>query len=193
MTAIAGMSGFLADRRGNFAVIFALCLVPVMALVGAAVDYSRMVAAQGELQDAADAGALAAATSGGTEAQRQRLAEDFVQANAPGRDAVVRTTLNARSLVVEVSANLPLPVLSAFGKSQTVISVTAQVENAAPAGGTTIILKREDFERRARRLRRNMEQATRHMPRRQRERFRRQVEMSIEAARGDTGQVRLSR
>jgi Flp pilus assembly protein TadG len=49
---------FQADRGGNVIVTFALCLLPVFGLVGAAIDYSRANSARTALQAALDATAL---------------------------------------------------------------------------------------------------------------------------------------
>lgn len=49
---------FLSDRCGAIAPLFALVMVPVMAMVGAAVDYSRANAARTALQAALDSTAL---------------------------------------------------------------------------------------------------------------------------------------
>ncbi|MBX6427091.1 MAG: TadE/TadG family protein [Variibacter sp.] len=49
---------FFKDRRANVAPIFALAIVPVVGLVGAAVDYSRASAIRSEMQGALDATAL---------------------------------------------------------------------------------------------------------------------------------------
>ena len=46
------------DRRGTTAVLFGLSVIPVMAIVGSAVDYGRASAARTELQRAVDAAAL---------------------------------------------------------------------------------------------------------------------------------------
>lgn len=46
------------DRRGNVAVIFAFVLIPLLGLVGAAVDYTRANAARTALQTALDSTAL---------------------------------------------------------------------------------------------------------------------------------------
>ncbi|MDH2347213.1 MULTISPECIES: pilus assembly protein [unclassified Bradyrhizobium] len=58
---------FLRDRRGNVAVIFAICCVPLITLVGSAIDYSRATQVRSKLQAAADAasvGAIAKASPG---------------------------------------------------------------------------------------------------------------------------------
>jgi Flp pilus assembly protein TadG len=51
---------FAADARGGLGFIFAIVLVPVLGLIGAAIDYSRSSQAQTSLQAAVDAAALAA-------------------------------------------------------------------------------------------------------------------------------------
>ncbi|MCK1733470.1 TadE/TadG family protein [Bradyrhizobium sp. 138] len=49
---------FAAAEQGNIAMIFAITLVPVLSLVGAAVDYSRAVQARTSMQAALDSAAL---------------------------------------------------------------------------------------------------------------------------------------
>src|SRR3954447_26071860 len=49
---------FVADDKGNIAVIFAVALVPMLGFVGAAVDYTRVNAARSSMQAALDSTAL---------------------------------------------------------------------------------------------------------------------------------------
>ncbi|MGJ4927983.1 pilus assembly protein TadG-related protein [Bradyrhizobium sp. HKCCYLS2038] len=49
---------FAGDQRGNIATIFAIALVPILAFVGAGVDYSRVNAARSSMQAALDSTAL---------------------------------------------------------------------------------------------------------------------------------------
>jgi Flp pilus assembly protein TadG len=49
---------FRSDTRGNIAIIFALVSIPLVALVGAAVDYTRAASARTALQSALDSAAL---------------------------------------------------------------------------------------------------------------------------------------
>ncbi len=184
---------FLVDQRGNFAIIFAICLLPIMALAGAAVDYSRIRAVESRLQDAADAGALAAAAGGHTVAQRQRMAEDFVAANAHDLDASVKTTVNTHDLTVEASVVLPLPVLSAFGKPQTIVTASARIESAAPLKGVANGMTDKEYARTLAELRRRLASSTRYLPYYQRQQIMRQAETAIRTSRGSAGQVRLSR
>lgn len=58
------LSGFLKDRAGNIAVIFALSLVPVIGMAGVSVDTARLINVRTALQAEADATALNAAVGG---------------------------------------------------------------------------------------------------------------------------------
>ena len=55
------LSHITDDRRGSVAQIFALALIPVAFMAGAAIDYTRSVAERSELQVAVDAAVLAGA------------------------------------------------------------------------------------------------------------------------------------
>ena len=55
------MKKFLKDSRGNVAMIFALCLIPLVVLMGGAIDFSRQRSGEGLAQDAVDAALLAIA------------------------------------------------------------------------------------------------------------------------------------
>ncbi len=62
MRTVAGArGGFLRDSGGNVAIMTALALVPLIGVVGAALDYSRAWDTTSKLHRAADAAALAAA------------------------------------------------------------------------------------------------------------------------------------
>jgi Flp pilus assembly protein TadG len=62
MSSLPSLKGFVrraaADKRGNVATIFAFVLIPLLGLVGAAVDYTRANAARTALQTALDSTAL---------------------------------------------------------------------------------------------------------------------------------------
>src|SRR5258708_9059646 len=49
---------FRRDRRGNIVTVFALTLVPILAAVGGAVDYSQAIRMKTKLQSAADAASV---------------------------------------------------------------------------------------------------------------------------------------
>ena len=49
---------FIGAKEGNIAVIFAIAAVPVISLVGAAIDYTRANSARSSMQAAPDSTAL---------------------------------------------------------------------------------------------------------------------------------------
>lgn len=58
---------FLADRKGNFAIMGAIALVPILGSAGMAIDFARAMELKARLQDAADAavvGAIAEKSAG---------------------------------------------------------------------------------------------------------------------------------
>ncbi|WP_349369913.1 pilus assembly protein TadG-related protein [Salinarimonas sp.] len=70
---------FRKDRRGAVGVALGLAIVPVIAMAGAAVDYSRVNGARAQAQALVDAAALAAISRETTFA-RKTAAEEFVEA-----------------------------------------------------------------------------------------------------------------
>lgn len=75
---------FLSDKRGNLALTSAIALVPMMAAVAAAVDYSQISRHTTNLQQALDASALATGKKLGTfqsSAQLAEYSEKFFYAN----------------------------------------------------------------------------------------------------------------
>lgn len=75
-------SRFAHDRRGNIAVIFAFSLMPMLGLVGAAVDYSRATNARTAMQAALDTTALMISkdAAGMTAAQVSSKAQSYFTA-----------------------------------------------------------------------------------------------------------------
>lgn len=69
---------FRKDRKGGVAVVLALSLVPMVALVGAAIDYSRVTNARASAQKLLDAAAVAA-VSRDQLADREAYARAFVE------------------------------------------------------------------------------------------------------------------
>ena len=92
-------SRFFADQHGGVAPIFALALVPMIGLAGAAIDYSRASAARTAMQASLDATTLMIAKDA------QLMPSDQVKARAGdlfsagfGRDDVQSIQVNATVL-----------------------------------------------------------------------------------------------
>jgi Flp pilus assembly protein TadG len=73
---------FIGDRRGNIAAMFALSLVPMVGMVGAAIDYSHGNQVKAAMQAAADATALmlAQTATGLSDAQVTEKANSYFKA-----------------------------------------------------------------------------------------------------------------
>jgi Flp pilus assembly protein TadG len=94
---------FTADRRGNVAMIFALCSIPIMFAVGMAMDYTAAARRRAKLDAIADSAALSAVTptefsqiagQGPTAAQAQAAAQklfDTLAQAVPGVSSISRT------------------------------------------------------------------------------------------------------
>src|ERR1043165_3520965 len=105
---------FIQDRRGAVAPIFALAIIPVIGLVGMAVDYSRANSIKVKLQAALDATALAMARSAPTltpqQLQDQTSAYFSAQFNRPDAKTVsvstTYTTTDGSTLVVSATGSM---------------------------------------------------------------------------------------
>lgn len=76
---------FLGDRRGNIAVLFALLALPMLAMVGVAIDYNRASNARTKLAASLDAGLLALARSPNmSEGAAKSFLIDYVSAELEG-------------------------------------------------------------------------------------------------------------
>lgn len=90
-------SAFRHNRKGSIAVVFALCLYPILMMVCTAMDISRASQQQAKLQSALDAAALIAARyigDGGLPAGLDVIVRQAVEANL-GSDALRNLTVSA--------------------------------------------------------------------------------------------------
>src|SRR3954468_17978406 len=78
------MRRFLADRRGNYALMTAVAMVPLMGGMALAVDYAEMNRQKQAVANALDAAGIATArqvVSGATDSQLIAYANNFFKAN----------------------------------------------------------------------------------------------------------------
>ena len=109
--------GFLQDRRGGVAPMFALAVIPVVGFIGAAVDYSRANAVKAGLQSALDATALAMA----------KLAPTLTQG-----DLQIKSTAYFQAMFSHPEAkNVTVtPTYTTTGGSQLTLAGSASVDTA---------------------------------------------------------------
>ena len=117
-------ASFYRGKSGAVAIIFALAILPLMMLVGAAVDYSRAASAASRLGEAADNGALAAA-----QAATRAIAAGNANWNAVGV-AAGQNAFSANAMGLTTTA-APTIVVTQVGVGATAqISVTGQIPAA---------------------------------------------------------------
>ena len=127
---------FLKDRRGGVAPMFALAIVPVFGLVGAAVDYSRANSVRTSMQSAIDATALAMAKLAPTltAAQLQTQTNAYFNAmfNHPeAKNLVITptyTTAGGSQLVIAVSGSVDTSFMKIMGFSSLNIGSSSTVK-----------------------------------------------------------------
>ncbi len=109
------LGSFLRDRRGNFSMMLALAMMPILGAVGMAVDYINLGRMRDEMLRATDAAALIAAKMvDATDAERKKAAREIFQANYNGAligkpkveiaDGKVTVTARAKSspLIIQI-------------------------------------------------------------------------------------------
>ena len=76
------VAGFLRDSRGNFGMMVAIAVVPLVLSIGGAVDLANVWRSKAEAQAAADSAVIVAAKYVGTDvSERERLADMYMQVN----------------------------------------------------------------------------------------------------------------
>ena len=117
------LSRWSSDRRGNVAIIMALCSGVLVTAVGGALDFSRSTTVSAELQSALDSGTLAAASL-----TQDRRPEDVVRAYVEAAlddhpqllaslqlDVVADISLNSRIVNATASVAMPTTMLGIMG------------------------------------------------------------------------------
>src|ERR1700682_726252 len=155
-SALSLIAQFRSNKRGNVAVITALCCLPLVAAVGCVIDYTTASLVKTKLQAAADAAALAtvsvnssvvttakAMSSGGTVSGGSTFATNFFNANLNGSPANVGYTnltpaatvaLSGTRMTATVSftARVPTYFMGVMGFSNTNISGSSTASYTMP-------------------------------------------------------------
>jgi Flp pilus assembly protein TadG len=122
---------FAQDRGGNIAIIFGLSFVPVIMMIGAGIDYGRIAAARGSLQQAADAAVLAVAkgiVTATTDQQARSQAQVYLTANYRNATATVTSATIATdrlSLCISAQAQVATTIMQIARTSTMSTQVTA--------------------------------------------------------------------
>src|SRR5687768_702773 len=134
----ACLAQFRGNARGSVAPIFAIALLPIIALTGTAIDYSRANSARTEMQAALDATALTLSKEavGLTQEVLNDKATKYFNASFANLEAKnmtvvpVLTSPQAGSFTLNVAASgsVDLRFMSVFGQSSMSISSSAEVK-----------------------------------------------------------------
>jgi Flp pilus assembly protein TadG len=137
---------FAADARGGLGFMFALAVVPVLGLVGAAVDYSRASQAHANLQAAVDAAALAAGKVALEQNRKDvdKNARDVFNGAFQRSDSVTvkefSVTTASDLLTVVVRAEVPTMFGRFVGKMGADITATATVPTSTMSLEVVLVL-----------------------------------------------------
>jgi Flp pilus assembly protein TadG len=141
LATVAAKRTFLArlrdDTAGNTLMLVAGAILPLTAMIGAGVDTSRSYLVKSRLQQACDAGALAARKfmgGGGLTTDVIAKSQTFFGNNFPagtyGTDNVsfTPTRSNDGQVTASASANLPMTIMTIFGNSTSTIGVSCDAK-----------------------------------------------------------------
>ena len=123
------LAGFATSNTGNVAMVFGLSIIPLVAIAGAAIDYSRAAATKMRLQTACDAAALAGMRSRMTPgADYTAAAQAYFKQNVPtelqNEVPSVSLTANGLGLALAVNTSVPTTTMSLVNVNNIDVSVT---------------------------------------------------------------------
>lgn len=132
---------FIGDRRGSIAIQFAIAMVPITAVMGGAVDYTRAGRVRADLQSSLDSAVLAAVKLKPEEAWSQRAADVFA-ANAPAGYEAAQANfvrLDDGSVRGNVSAVVTTELVNILGINQINVGVTSVAASGENYGNSCIL------------------------------------------------------
>jgi Flp pilus assembly protein TadG len=137
------LTSFRSDCGGNISVIFGVALLPLILLVGAAIDYSYANMAKAKLSAAADAAALVAVNKiamAMSSNDAETTAKDFFNVDAAGIKNVTLTDVSAkvtdtssgRSAVISYTATVPTTFMGIAGFKTLALKGSTTAASALP-------------------------------------------------------------
>lgn len=128
----AAMRRWGRDRRGNFAIIFAVAIIPILVAIGAAIDLSQAYLVKQRLSRALDAAGLAVGTTTGmTNEQILAIAQAYFDANYPAAKLGVPGTLSlsqsGQIVSLSVHATMPTSIMGVVGINTLNVSASSQI------------------------------------------------------------------
>jgi Flp pilus assembly protein TadG len=123
---------FARDAKGNVAILFGICVIPLLLAVGVAVDYGRALVVRDRMADAADSAALAIGSwTGLTESQLKAKAQQYFDANFPpsaiGTVGKLNVLFVGDDINVTVSGQVPTTFMRLANVNQLDVGVDATI------------------------------------------------------------------
>jgi Flp pilus assembly protein TadG len=130
---LAALRNFWSASQGNVAITFAFATLPMISMIGAAIDYSHATAVKADMQAAVDSTALMLSKNAAslTGSQLDQNAQSYFTAlfNRPeAKDISVTTTYSSAggsSLVINAAASVPTDVMRIIGYNSITIAASA--------------------------------------------------------------------
>jgi Flp pilus assembly protein TadG len=112
------LSRFARGREGNFAILAALLMIPLALAAGLALDVASILRTKAALQQAMDSASLSIAREGEdvSDADAQRIAEQFLSGNFDGDHTRVNITRHGTAVTVDASTSLRLDFAGLVGR-----------------------------------------------------------------------------
>lgn len=129
---LLSLRSLASDRAGNFGILTALCIVPVIGACGVALDYAMAYTKRMELQNVADSAVLHAASSGETDTNKlKQVAQRMFDSNSTAQFGVIPvvqsiTVDDDNYITLKASASVPLSLGKIFQPDGIKISVVSQ-------------------------------------------------------------------
>jgi Flp pilus assembly protein TadG len=136
----SGVRIFAHEQSGSMAMIASLAILPMLGLMGAAVDYSRASEMRARIQLAADSASLAAAGTTGTPSQRAAAGSQVFAANIASLTGMSITpifTEITNGVRVTVTTSATNAFMQILGNTSTSINITSEAVLGATGGGRT--------------------------------------------------------
>ncbi len=144
---------YVADARGNVAIMFAVAAIPILMVAGVAVDFSRALNLRTQLQAATDSAALAGASmEDASNGQRIQIAKDILSENLSGQNVspISTVTIDDGEITVDATTELDNSFMRIAGIYTSDVSASATavfasnvgpcVLTLAPSGNYTMLL-----------------------------------------------------
>ncbi len=142
--ALSQFSSFAGDRRGHVAMSFALTVMPLLTIIGGAVDLNTAYTVKQKLQALTDISAVSGARLPATsnENRMNALVSSFnVNAEASNIDGIVPKFFASNAEVqVEASAKSPTTILKLLGVDDIPVSAKTRARSQVQNGGVICLL-----------------------------------------------------